>query len=116
VPVTLATDDAGVSRSSLTGEYVRAVTAQGITYPQLKAMARASLTAAFVPGASLWGSPGAARVVDACAPSLVEDGGSGPGLLGAEHPADACSQFLATSQRARLQWKLEGQLAAFEGP
>ena len=67
VPVTLATDDAGVSRGSLTGEYTRAVAAQGITYPQLKAMARRSLTAAFVPGASLWASPDALHPVDACA-------------------------------------------------
>jgi adenosine deaminase len=112
VPVVLATDDAGVSRSSLTGEYARAVAVQGITYPQLKAMARRSLTAAFVPGASLWasgasGASGAsvdsARAVEACA-----------GPLGAEHPPDACAQLLASSERARLQWTLEGQLAAFE--
>jgi adenosine deaminase len=50
VPVVLATDDAGVSRSSLTGEFVRAVTVQGIGYPELKAMARRSLRAAFLPG------------------------------------------------------------------
>ena len=103
VPVTLATDDAGVSRTSLTGEYARAVTAQGVTYPQLKAMARRSLTAAFLPGESLWAAPGSTRVVDACAASL-----------GAARPTEACSTFLASSQRARLQWVLEGQLAAFE--
>ncbi len=102
VPVTLATDDAGVSRSSLTGEYTRAVTAQGMGYRELKAMARRSLTAAFVPGASLWASGEPARMVDACA-----------GSVGTK-PAEACSAFLASSQRARLQWTLEEQLAAFE--
>jgi adenosine deaminase len=104
VPVTLATDDAGVSRSSLTGEYARAVSVQGITYPQLKAMARRSLTAAFVPGASLWGSSGGTRVVEVCA-----------GNLGAPRLSGGCAQLLASSERARLQWKLEEQLASFEG-
>jgi adenosine deaminase/adenosine deaminase CECR1 len=103
VPVTLATDDAGVSRSSLTGELARAVAVQGVTYPQLKAMARRSLTAAFVPGASLWAPGDGARVVDACA-----------GDVGKERPSEGCSRFLEGSERARLSWKLEGQLAAFE--
>jgi adenosine deaminase len=103
VPVTLATDDAGVSRSSLTGEYVRAVAVQGIGYLELRAMARQSLTAAFVPGASLWASAADGRVVDACA-----------GDVGKERPSEGCARFLEGSQRARLQWRLEGQLAAFE--
>jgi adenosine deaminase len=110
VPVMLATDDAGVSRSSLTGELVRAVTVQGLRYPQLKAMVRTSLTAAFVPGASLWAAAPAAagpapppRLVEACAGGVT----AGP-------PPAPCAAFLATSERARLQWKLEQQLAAFE--
>lgn len=103
VPVTLATDDPGISRSSLSGEVVRAVTAQGASYPLLKAMARNGVTAAFVPGASLWqpGAPG--QVVPACATSRA-------GVA----PSVACEAFLATSERARLQWELERQLAAFE--
>jgi len=103
VPVMLATDDAGVSRSSLTGEFTRAVAVQGLTYPQLKALARTSLTAAFVPGASLWAEAPPPRMIDACAGSAT-----------APKPSAACSAFLATSARARLQWKLEQQLAAFE--
>jgi adenosine deaminase len=100
VPVALATDDAGVSRSSLTGEMVRAVTVQSATYAQLKTMVRASVTAAFVPGASLWAAPG--KRVDACAGS------------GTDKPSAACAALLAGSERARLQWKLEQQLAAIE--
>ena len=103
VPVTLATDDAGVARSSLTGEFARAVAVQGLTYPQLKALARASLTAAFVPGPSLWAPAAAPHMIEACAGSAT-----------APRPSGACSAFLATSERARLQWKLEQQLAAFE--
>jgi len=103
VPVTLATDDPGISRSSLTGEVMRAITSQGASYPQLKAMARNGVTAAFLPGDSLWrpGEPG--RAIAACDDSLGHD-----------QPSTACAAFLATSERARLQWELERQLAAFE--
>jgi adenosine deaminase len=82
---------------------------QGLRYPQLKAMARASLTAAFVPGASLWAAapapaaPGAQpALVDACTGGVTAS------------PAPACAALLAASERARLQWQLEQQLAAFE--
>src|SRR6185295_9945061 len=56
VPVALATDDQGVSRSSLAGEFLRGVLDQNLRYRQLKAMARDSLEHAFLPGASLWSS------------------------------------------------------------
>jgi hypothetical protein len=102
VPVVLATDDAGVSRSSLTGELVRAVTVQGVTYRQLKELARTSLTTAFVPGASLWAAAGSSALAAPCAGSV------------APRPSSACSAFLATSERARLQWALEARFAAFE--
>jgi adenosine deaminase len=48
VPITLATDDEGVSRSQLTREYERAADEHGLDYPALKAIARNSLTHAFV--------------------------------------------------------------------
>ncbi|MGK2936036.1 MAG: adenosine deaminase family protein [Gemmatimonadaceae bacterium] len=47
VPVALSTDDEGVARSEMTREYVRAVQDQLLGYPQLKAMARASLRHSF---------------------------------------------------------------------
>jgi hypothetical protein len=40
VPVALATDDEGVSRSDMTREYLRAVQNQGLSYEELKRMAR----------------------------------------------------------------------------
>jgi adenosine deaminase len=101
VPVMLATDDPGVSRSSLTGELTRAVTVQGVNYLQIKAMARTSVTAAFVPGASLWAPGGPPQMVDDCAGGVAA-------------PSTACKAFLAGSERARLQARLEAQLAAFE--
>jgi len=50
VPVALVTDDAGVSRSSLTLEYRRAVEEQGVDYRTLKRMARNSIDYSFVDG------------------------------------------------------------------
>lgn len=49
VPVALATDDAGVSRSSITQEYERAVETYHFSYLELKQMVRASLEYSFLP-------------------------------------------------------------------
>ena len=51
VPVALSTDDAGVSRSDMTHEYLRAVQTQGLGYVDLKRMARASLEHSFLDAA-----------------------------------------------------------------
>ncbi|HVK73844.1 MAG TPA: hypothetical protein VM734_11020 [Kofleriaceae bacterium] len=106
VPVALATDDQGVSRSSLAGEYARAVRDQGLRYRQLKAMARASLEHAFLPGASLWTSAARAEPVAACAATDTMAVGDPPG--------PACAEHLAASERARLQWELERRFLVFE--
>ena len=102
VPVALATDDEGVSRIDLTNDYVRAVETYDLTYADLKGMARQSLEHSFVPGASLWDDK--FRIQPACA--------SDP--RGAEPASKACGEILKSSERARLQWKLEGDFAAFE--
>jgi adenosine deaminase len=47
VPVALVTDDAGVSRSTLTLEYRKAVEEQGLDYRMLKRMARNSIAYSF---------------------------------------------------------------------
>lgn len=47
VPVALATDDEGVSRSSITREFERAVEEHELDYPTLKALARNSLQFSF---------------------------------------------------------------------
>ncbi len=57
VPVALATDDEGVSRSDMTHEYVRAAETYHLTYADLKRMARQSLEHSFLAGASLWSDP-----------------------------------------------------------
>jgi hypothetical protein len=48
VPVVLSTDDAAVERIDLTNEYVRAARDYGLSYGELKAIARASLTYSFL--------------------------------------------------------------------
>jgi hypothetical protein len=50
VPVALATDDLGVSRTDMTHEYLRAVETYGLSYGELKKMARASLEHSFLAG------------------------------------------------------------------
>jgi hypothetical protein len=102
VPVALATDDEGVSRSDMTHEYLRAVTAQGLGYRDLKTMARASLEHSFLPGASLWARPGVRSA--AC---RADDPAR-------ERPSKGCAALLEGSERARQEWRLEKELARFE--
>ena len=102
VPVAISTDDEGVSRSELTQEFVRAIRDFGLGYHDLKTLARNSLTYSFLPGDSLWddgpwddGRP--RSYVDAC-----------------EEAGAACAAFLAGSEKARAQWRLEAAFAAYE--
>jgi adenosine deaminase len=48
VPVVLSTDDAGVARIDLTNEYLRATRDYGLSYRELKAIARNALLHAFL--------------------------------------------------------------------
>lgn len=47
VPLTVSTDDEGVSRSDLTTEYEKAITTYGLTYPEVKQLVRNSITYSF---------------------------------------------------------------------
>lgn len=98
VPVALATDDQGVARSDMTQEYLRAARDQGLSYADLKTMARQSLEHSFLPGASLWAETQPFRVIAAC-------GRSG---------SPACEKFLADNEKARVQMKLEMEFEKFE--
>ena len=104
VPVALATDDEGVSRSDMTHEYMRGVDQQNLTYLELKRMARTSLEHAFVSGRSLWGDGKTFALVKACA---------GAGSV-ATIPA-ACQKYVDANEKAKLQLKLEQQFREFEG-
>jgi len=103
VPVALATDDEGVSRSDMTHEYLRAVqTYDFLGYKELKRMARMSLEHSFLPGSSLWTDD--FRPVAACANDRA----------GAGKISTGCQRFLDANERAQTQWKLEEQFAGFE--
>jgi adenosine deaminase/adenosine deaminase CECR1 len=102
VPVALATDDEGVSRSDMTHEYLKGAEEQNLSYLQLKKMARTSLEHAFIGGASLWRDGKAFTVVKEC------------GSAGATPPSATCQQLLDASEKARLQWKLEVEFRQFE--
>ncbi len=102
VPVALATDDQGVSRSDMTHEYLRAVQTYGFTYTQMKRMSRLSLEHSFLPGESLW--QGDFRRVAQCAADRAD----------ADRVSTACHNFLDLNEKARVQWQLEKAFAAFE--
>ncbi|MGB8028275.1 MAG: adenosine deaminase [Terracidiphilus sp.] len=111
VPVALSTDDEGVSRIDLTHEYVRAAIDYGLTYRDLKQLARTGMEHDFLPGASLWAKPDDFRAaVSACKGET----------LGGGNPSSNCSQFLRGSQKASAQWELERRFidfeARFQGP
>jgi len=105
VPVALSSDDEGVARSDMTHEYLRAVQGYRLAYTDLKRMTRQSLEHSFLPGASLWvGTKGGFRRVAACGGDIPAEKKTTP----------SCEKFLAASERAREQWKLEYEFAKFE--
>jgi len=104
VPVALATDDQGVSRSDMTQEYMRAASAYPLTYSDLKNMARQSVEHSFLPGKSLWADAKSFRRNGAC--SLDTPTGN--------RVSAPCQTFLKGNERASEQWKLERAFAEFE--
>lgn len=104
VPVALATDDEGVSRSEISEEFLKASQDQGLGYIQLKTLARNSLSFAFISGDSLWSDPRKFVPTSACVNDVAAMKLDSPG----------CKQFIAASEKAKLQWKLEEDLMAFE--
>ncbi len=104
VPAALATDDEGVARSELSREFLRAAAEQGLGYAQLKTLARNSLQYSFVGGASLWRD---ARQFTPVAPCAAD-------VAAMRLTSAGCRQFVAGSERARLQWQLEAEFKAFE--
>jgi hypothetical protein len=104
VPVALATDDEGVSRSEISKEYLRAVQDQGLGYLQLKMLTRNSLEYAFIGGASLWSDSKKNLPVSQCASDLTA----------MKLTSAGCRKFIDGSAKAALQWKLEANLRDFE--
>ena len=104
VPVALATDDEGVARSDMTHEYLRGVEDQGLSYADLKRMARTSLEHAFISGGSIWSDGKTFVPVKGCETAVS-----------VAAPSATCQKLLDASEKARLQLKLEQQFREFEG-
>ncbi|MFN7901012.1 MAG: adenosine deaminase [Synechococcaceae cyanobacterium] len=104
IPLTLATDDEGISRIDLSHEYQLATQRYRLGYPDLKQLARNSLEYSFLAGPSLWKSGGYRALVASCASDRP----------GERLPSRTCSAFLASSDRAQAQWRLEAEFASFE--
>lgn len=104
VPVALATDDQGVARSDMTGEYLKAAVEQELGYLQLKTMARTSLEYAFVAGASLWQDAKSLTMVRECSPDDLRQ----------KKISNPCQRFLNKNEKAELEYELEKAFIAFE--
>jgi adenosine deaminase len=104
VPVVIATDDEGVSRSDMTHEYQRAVEEQSVNYAELKRISRNSAEYSFLPGESLWTDAASFKMAPACAKDS-------PG----KKTSTSCSDFLQANEKAREEWKLEERFVEFEG-
>jgi len=104
VPVALATDDEGVARSEISREFLKAAEDQGLGYLQLKTMARNSLQYAFIAGKSLWSDARRFVPVSQCARDVAD----------VKVSSNSCREFLATNEKAKLQWQLEQDFHAFE--
>lgn len=98
VPVVLSTDDEGILRTNLTQQYVKAVLEHHLEYSTLRQINRNTLTYAFIAGESIWSNAGKAERIAACQ----------------DLDSTSCRHFIATSEKAQLQWNLEKKLAAFE--
>jgi hypothetical protein len=103
VPTVLSTDDEGVERVDRTNELQRAVTTYGLDWPALVGLERNTLEYAFLAGDSLWADPRTWRKVAVCAGGAVT-----------RDPPPPCARFLRGSDKARLQWDLERDLANFD--
>jgi adenosine deaminase len=104
VPVVLSTDDEGILRTTLTNEFYKAVTRYNLSYAQIKSMVRNVGAYNFLPGKNLWRNLDAYQPVKMCAGNV----------LGSREPSASCQKFLASSEKAQLQWQIDGQLHQFE--
>lgn len=104
VPVTLVTDDEGVSRSDLTAQYQQAAAVYELSYRELKTLARAAVQHGFLRGADLWRAPDDFRPVPACAADRP----------GEARPRPPCRAFLRSSPKAAVEWRQEAGFDRFE--
>ena len=106
VPIVLASDDAGVLRTDLSEQFVIiASDYPQIKYQDFKKFVRNSIEYSFLQGRSIWSSKGDYSIL------IPECASCRPG---SKQINAKCKAFLDSSDKAAMQWKLEGDLAAFE--
>lgn len=104
VPVTINTDDEGVSRSNMTLEYAKAVEDQRLTYKELKEIDRNGLEYSFLPGKSLYLSVKSGKLL----PEFRD-------YLRWHRPLGALAKSeLASSPKMRMELKFEIRMRMFE--
>lgn len=97
VPVVLSSDDPGVSRITLSHEYVKAVKEQHLSLSDLIQVSRNSLTYSLLPGQSIWLDAHHDKPVPVC-----------------EHlNSKSCEDFILEHPKALEQWRLERRMSHF---
>ena len=104
VPVALSSCDAGILRSELPAEYLKASLDNNLTYGELKRIVRTSLEQSFLPGKGLWINNGKFIPVRQC----QRDAMVGRMLT------SFCQDYLNANRKAKLEWQLEAEFKAFE--
>ena len=105
VPLTISTDDEGVSRIDLTNEYSRATTEYDLDYKTIRSLSRNAIQYSFLQGAPLFTNTLTGDVIEECS----KDKNKGGVTI-----TDRCENFLSSSPKARLQWQLEQKISLFE--
>lgn len=102
VPLTISTDDEGVSRIDLTHEYQRAVETYDLSYGDIKQMARNALEYSFLEGESLFVDNTLRRITPECRTHTSKK--SNP----------ECVRLLNPSAKATAQWSMESRMNEIE--
>lgn len=97
VPVVLTSDDPGVSRNTLSHEYVRAVQEHYLGLSDLIQISRNSLTYSLLPGESIWMDSKHDKPVPVCT----------------HFNSKSCEDFILENPKALEQWRLERRFAHF---
>ena len=104
VPLTLSTDDEGVSRIDLTHEYQRAIETYNLSYKDIKHFARNALEYSFQTGHSLFVDYDKLKVVKSCRDTYQNDTAL----------SQNCKSYLETNPKSNLQLNLELMFREFE--
>ena len=104
VPITISTDDEGVSRINLTHEYQRAVETFDLSYETIKTISRNAVQYSFLPGKALFQNTIDGSLNTECRKGLPQD----------LKDRSTCSSFILQSETALAQWPLEQNFNSFE--